>query len=59
MELQFVSSRGEIRGSVRAFSHEARAHPDRARSLLVYTRYWVYDPLDGTFGQVRRPCAHG
>jgi hypothetical protein len=48
--LTFVSGRRDIRGSLRTFNAATRENGHLARSLLRYTRYWVYDSGSGSFG---------
>ena len=45
-----VSSPEEVVSSLETFNLEAVANPDRARSILRQTTYWVYHPQTGRFG---------
>jgi Domain of unknown function (DUF3883) len=48
--LRTVTSAQEVAASLAAFNRQAAAHPDRARSVLRQTTYWVSHPASGTFG---------
>lgn len=45
-----VKTPADILTSLSTFNREAPAHPDRARSVLPSTTYWVYHPATGRFG---------
>jgi hypothetical protein len=48
--LEHVDDRQDILRSLNTFNEEAGKHSDLARSLLVTTSYWVYDPAQKRFG---------
>src|SRR5690242_5479359 len=45
-----VKNRADILASLATFNREAPNHPDRARSVLLSTTYWVYHPATRQFG---------
>ena len=49
-DLHFVESAEEIRQSLENFAVEVGRYPELARSLIVQTTYWVYDPRSAVFG---------
>ncbi|MGJ5819961.1 hypothetical protein [Paludibaculum fermentans] len=49
-ELSLVTSADEIRTSMYGFAAQASQHAETVRSLLTGTRYWVFDPVSGSFG---------
>lgn len=52
-DLTFVKNVTEVRGAVRAFNAEAAEHPNRTRSLLAKTRYWIFDEATGQFAPTK------
>lgn len=48
--LRPVETPADLLGSLLSFNREARRNPDRTRSILRSTTYWVFHPSTGTFG---------
>jgi hypothetical protein len=48
--LQTVADPQQVGASLLNFNRQAVANPDRARSILRQTTYWVYHPASGMFG---------
>lgn len=51
--LRVVTTLEQIRANINAFHAEARSAPDRARSLLRQTTYWIYDREGSAFGPAK------
>src|SRR5262249_4143398 len=48
--LQTVTNTREVGVALANFNRRAAVNPDRARSILRQTRYWVFHPSSGKFG---------